>query len=126
MFWGRVAPMLGLALSRGDHHQNLGQVRESLEQQESMLWLVIEEGDQYTETAIVGALVSYISNDDLFVWLMAGRELSAWAPDVSPMLVRYAKEHDLARVKAVVRPGMVLLLRHLGWRHRQSIVTIEV
>lgn len=118
--WPEVAMMIAAALARGYDRTTMMEVRESLLKGECMLW-VVRQGD-----AAVAALVSYVERQALVVWLMGGRDLDAWAPAVSPLLARYAREKDLCRVEAYVRPGMTRLLRRLGWRHRQSIVTLEV
>ena len=86
-----------------------------------MLWLVRE----VPRGTLAAALVSYINGDALTVWLMGGQDMAKWAPDVSPLLQRYAEEHDLTRVEAYTRPGMARLLRRIGWRHHQSILILE-
>ena len=121
MVWAEAAVLIAPALARGLDHTTLGAVRKSLEDEQAMLWLVRD----VPRGTLAAALVSYVQNNALTVWLMGGRDMADWAPDVSPLLARYAQENDLERVEAYTRPGMVRLLRPLGWRHHQSIVTLE-
>lgn len=120
--WPRVALMLSDALARSGDAHTLTDVRQSLEREESMLWLVMD-----ADTAVAG-LVSYVSDERsaLTVWLLSGRSLDAWVGDVQPMLVRYAREHGLRYVDAYMRPGLAKRLQAHGWKTVQVISRIEV
>jgi hypothetical protein len=121
--WPQVALMLSDALAHSGESHTLNDVRQSLEREESMLWLVTDAVD-----STIAALVSYANEERnaLTVWLMSGSALDEWVDDVQPLLVRYARERGLPYADAYMRPGLARRLKAHGWHAVQVIARIEV
>lgn len=120
--WPQVGLMLSDALARSGTNYTLGEVRQELETQQCMLWVMVDDRDD-----IIAALVAYVSErrNTLVVWLTAGLHFEEWIKEVESLLQRYVNEYGLKAVEAWVRPGLSRKLGKRGWKLSQVLVRLQ-
>lgn len=138
-WWSTVGPMLIEPLSRIDDDETLDDVRASIKNGDSMLWiwldgqgdldghpkgLAIAKNDLGKRQKVMMALVLRVHHSWLHAWLVAGEQMDLWLEPVVGEMRKHAETLGLRGCQAVARPGLAKALRQRGWRSIAELVRL--
>lgn len=106
--WGDIALLLDEAVKKGGN--DWAEVRETLEDGRSQLWLTVTD-----DSEAVAAMVTRMDGDTFEIWLAGGDVLSTSVPYLETAL-QAAREEGATNARIVGRKGWTRVLKPYGWQ----------
>ncbi len=118
--WASVDHYIAEAMEDSDATYCPDKMREQLETQDALLW-VVQQDDK-----IVAAAISEIQNvqgrDTLIISALGGVGFPDWIDMLERTFLRYMEELDLEKMRAYCRPGMAKWLGDREWRKVTTVM----
>ena len=122
--WARVEPMLTAAIRDGGARLGTEDIRGWLDEGAMQLWIAFDDENLYA-VAITEILV-FPRIKVASIVMIAGWSYETWEPAAFDMIKRWAKAKGCKRLEVRGRPGWKRRLQSHGFRHRQTVLELEL
>ncbi len=120
-----LVPLIQRAIDQSSDAVSVQFVLNEIEANRAILWYVQGKAGA---GIVVTSLLAQGNAVDLFIWLLAGKAISAQAQDIQKVLEHYAKTSGCRAIKAVVTNDKLLsvLLNKFDYEHAGHVVIKEL
>jgi hypothetical protein len=121
--WEKLAPVIDESLQWARFELTLEDVRTLATKELVQVWCAVDDED--LQGVMTTELVQYPHHCAVRVLTFTGRLMDDWTK-WEPLLEQYAREVGAQQIEAFVRPGLVKLLKPLGYEKAYDFVMKRV
>lgn len=122
-YWPQIEPLIAKALSHGQGDEATpAHIARNIMQGVSHLWAIVED-DRIQAVCVVSVIDTMVRK--VFVEVLAGENMSAWVAELQQALADYRDLLGARCVEASCRPGLVKVLKKMGWKSKATIMELS-
>ena len=122
--WAKVEPMLAAAIRDDGARMGTEDFRRWLDEGAMQLWIAFDSEHLYA--AAVTEIIIFPRLKVCQIVLLAGWDYGTWEAAAFDMIKRWAKSKGCKRLEIRGRPGWKRRLASHGFRHRQTVLEMEL
>lgn len=114
--WPLVQGYLSKAVRFQKDTFNIEAVKEMLDREQIILWVMLDENTGNPVAAATTRVVEYPVCRSMAIDWIGGKRMKEWLPKFSETLDKYAKDNGCKYIEGWGRPGWIKALKPFGYR----------